>query len=258
MKQEIKLNYQSSTSEANNLIVCLHGNSTDSNYFSALLNQIDGWQVVAPDFVGHGKSPRLKPSEYHFEVFIQCLVDFINQFSFRKLVIIGHSMGGNLAIELMKVIQIDGVLLLAAPPVSYSSSFAPYLKLPNFELTENEQENIILIENFVSDFSSNQNVIDYLKETFLNTDSVFRDRLLQEFGAMKFSDQLAVLKQNKSTYVGCIIAVDDTGANNDFLNQLNNEGVFDFYAKIKDSGHYSLLEKPSNNYESIMKYLEKL
>ena len=66
MKKEIKLNYQSSTNETSNLLLCLHGNSTDSNYFSVLLSGIDGWQVVAPDYIRHGKSPKLQPDDKSF------------------------------------------------------------------------------------------------------------------------------------------------------------------------------------------------
>lgn len=167
-------------------------------------------------------------------------------------------MGGNLAIELMKMIQVDGVLLLAAPPVSYTSSLAPYLKLPDFVLTEKEEENQVLVEKFVSELSAHQSTIKYLKETFLNTDPVFRDRLLEEFGAMKFSDQLEILKQNNSTYVGCLMSLDDNAANNEFLIQLKEEAVFDFFEITQDVGHYGMLEKPKENYKSIMKFIEKV
>lgn len=258
MEKDFELNYQSSTNEANNLLICLHGNSTDSNYFSALLNGIDGWKVVAPDYIGHGNSPQLEPSDYNFEVFVQCLVDFISQFSYNKLVIIGHSLGGNLAMELMKVMKVDGVLLLVAPPVSYTINMAPYLKLPDFELTDDDEKNNVLVENYVSELSPDPTTVAYLKKTFLNTDPVFRDHLLEEFGAMKFSDQLEILKQNKSTFTGCLLAQNDNLANNEYLNQLKNEGVFDFFEEISDSGHYSLLEKAKENLESIKGFLEKL
>src|SRR5690606_16997021 len=96
---KLKLNYQSSKNESENLLLCWHGNSAGSNYSLSLVDGIEGWKVVAPDFVGHGKSPRLAPNEYNYKVFIQCLVEFLDNFNYKKLVIIGHSMGGNLAIE---------------------------------------------------------------------------------------------------------------------------------------------------------------
>lgn len=258
MEKEIKLNFQSSKSDADNLLVCLHGNSTDSNYFSVLLEGIEGWKVVAPDYIGHGQSPKLEKTEYNYEVFIQCLVDFINQFSYNKLVILGHSMGGNLALELIPELKIDGVLLLAAPPVSYTSDLAPYLKLPDFVLTDNHKENKVCVEKYLSEVTSDQDAIAYLTQTFLDTDPAFRDRLLEEFGAMKFSDELEILKKNNYTYIGCIMSIEDVGANNEYLNQLNKDNIFDFYDKIPDSGHYSLLEKPNENNTSILKFLENL
>lgn len=258
MENQITLNFQSLNNESENLILCLHGNSTNSNYFSPLLKEFEGWHIVAPDYIGHGKSPRLGQSEYNYNVFTQCLVDFISQFSFKKLVIIGHSLGGNLAIELMNLIPVDGVLLLAAPPASYTNSLAPYLKLPDFDLTENKEENLTKVEAFVSSLTTNQEVRNYLKTSFLNTDPVFRDRLIEEFGEMKFSDQLDILKNNESTFIGCIMASDDVAANNEFLVQLNIEGVFDFFATISDSGHYSLLEESLGNIECIETFINKV
>lgn len=258
MEKEIELSFQSSNSESDKLLVCLHGNPTDSNYFSALLKGIDGWNVVAPDFIGHGESPRLEPSEYNYEVFIKCLVNFLKQFTYKKLVIMGHSMGGNLAIELMQVLKIDGLLLLEAPPVSPSSGLAPYLEVPDLVLSDNQEENPSIIEKYVSNFCTSQTTVDYLKNTLVNTDPIFRDRLLEEFEALKFSDQLETIKQSKSTYIGCVMALNDNLANNEYLIQLKSEGVFDFFAEIQNAGHYSLLDNPEDVYESIMNFIEKL
>ncbi len=258
MENEIELNFQTCPNESNNLLVCLHGNSTDSNYFSLLLKGIDGWNVVAPDYIGHGDSPKLAPGDYNFEVFVQCLVQFINHFSHDRLVIVGHSMGGNLAIELMNVIEVDGLLLLAAPPVSYSSDLSPYLKLPDFVLSETHKENRRRVEKYLSEVTSDQSAIAYLTQTFLHTDPVFRDRLLEEFNAMKFSDQLEILKQNESTYVGYITALDDVAANNEYINQLDSVKIFDYYDKIPDSGHYSLIERPIQNKKSILNFIKSV
>ena len=258
MHNEIQLNFLSSNSNSDNLLVCLHGNSTDSNYFSTLFNGIDSWRVLAPDFLGHGKSPKLAPNDYNYEVFIQSLVDFINQFSYDKIVVVGHSMGGNLAIELLKVLELDGLLLLASPPVSYSRGVAPYLKLPDFSITEDSEENSRAIRNYLSESTSDQETIKYLSQTFLNTDPVFRERLLQEFAAMKFSDQLELLKQDNLTHLGCIVAKNDVVANNEYVYQIEQEGLFNYFDHISNVGHYSLLEKPQENKGLIEKFLENI
>lgn len=255
MDNKFDLNFQTCNNEGKNLLVCLHGNSTDSNYFSTLLKGVEGWRVVAPDYIGHGSSPSLAPDDYNFDVFIRCLVEFIEPIRYDKLVIIGHSMGGNLATELMKVIPLDGLLLLSAPPVSYSSDLAPYLKLPNIELSESHNENVSRVEAYLSGATSDEMAMTYLTQTFLNTDPVFRVRLLEEFDALKFSDQLEILKQNNSTLIGSIMADDDTEANNVYLNQLSGDNIFDYCDRIPDAGHYSLIEKPRQVKNSILNFL---
>ena len=258
MPNEIRLNFLSSNINSDNLLVCLHGNSTDSNYFSTLFNGIDSWRVIAPDFLGHGKSLKLDPNDYNYEVFIQSLVQFINQFSYDKIVVVGHSMGGNLAIELLKVLELDGLLLLASPPVSYTRDVAPYLKLPDFSITDDSEENRRAILNYLSETTSDQEAVKYLSRAFLNTDPIFRDRLLEEFGDMKFSDQLELLKHENLTHLGCIVAKNDVVANNEYLYQLEREDLFNYFDRISATGHYSLLEKPQENIGSIEKFLENI
>ena len=258
MNHKLELQFQTCSNQSKNLLVCLHGNSVDSNYFSALLEGVAGWMVVAPDFIGHGESPKLDSEDYNYENFVQCLVQFIDQFSYDRLVIVGHSMGGNLAIELMNLLQIDGLLLMASLPVSYSSKLSPYLKMPDFKLSERHQENRILAEKYLSQLSTDQSSISYLTQAFLKTDPVFRDRLLEEFGAMKFSDQLELLQQNNTTYVGYLMGLEDAAINREYLNQLVKEEIFDFFDVIPNCGHYSFIEAPLENKKFVLKFIERV
>ena len=251
----LALHYQENSEASDNLLFCLHGNSVDSNYFQPLLQQIEGWKVVAPDYLGHGNSPRLTPNEYNYESFIQCLLELLSQFSYKKLVIVGHSMGGNLAVELMKVTKVDGIVLMTSAPISYTSTMAAYLTLPDFEFTKNHDKNTLLIEEFLRRIRVKDHTTNYLKEAFLHTDPVFRDRLLEELNAGKFSDHLEILKLNRSTTVGCIVGLDDMVANNDYMEKINEEGIFHSFKRIAGAGHYSLLEKPQENIDYIIKFL---
>lgn len=112
------------------------------------------------------------------------------------------------------------------------------------------------MERCLSEVNSTQSVIG-LNNTFLNTDSVFRDRLLEVYGDMKLPDQLKTIKQNKLTFAGCKT---DSGVTSicQYLDQLKTESVFDFYTETPESGLYILLEKPNENNTSILKFIENL
>ena len=82
MNHKLELQFQTCSNQSKNLLVCLHGNSVDSNYFSALLEGVAGWRVVAPDFIGHGESPKLDSEDYNYENFIIKVQDIVDKFIF--------------------------------------------------------------------------------------------------------------------------------------------------------------------------------
>jgi len=243
--EKLKLNYQTSREESENLLLCLHGNSADSNYFLSLLDGIDGWKVVAPDIVGHGKSPRLKPEEYTVSSFVQPIVDVLLKFSYKKLVIVGHSLGGNLAAELTKHLKVDGIILMASMPLSYTKNKPPYAQIPELILNDEDVEKNMLVEEYLKNFGVTSKNLDAVKKAFLNTDANFRVRLVEEFMAGKFSDHLQLLNDSNLKIAG-IFDPSDHVVNQELLKELNDDGLFDELYFIQKTGHYPLLEDPKN------------
>lgn len=249
--------HYNSTAKKNNLLFCLHGNSTNSECFNFLKDVSSNWQVVAPDYIGHGKSPKLQPDDYHYENFIHSLIDLLATFQYQKLVVVGHSLGGNFALELLNTIKMDGLVLIGAPPISYTRTEPPYLQLPEMELTDNQTENISKLSAYFQQMSNSKTTVEYLTTTFLQTDPVFREKLLEEFAKGKFSDQLKNL-QNSSVKTACIMGQNDTIANNDYLNKLHNEGLFASVVNFDNTGHYALLDKPEACKQFIHDFLNTL
>ena len=80
-------------------LILLHGNGEDHTYF---IHQIDhfskDYRVIAVDTRGHGKSPRGgKP--FTIKQFAEDLNDFLNEMNLSKVIILGFSDGGNIAME---------------------------------------------------------------------------------------------------------------------------------------------------------------
>lgn len=249
--------HYNSTAQQNNLLFCLHGNSTNAECFNFLKDVSPNWQVVAPDYIGNGRSPKLQPDDYHYDNFIHSLIDLLATFTYQKLVVVGHSLGGNFALELLNTIKMDGLVLIGAPPISYTRTEPPYLQLHEMELTDNQTENISKLRAYFQQMSNNPDSAEYLTTTFLQTDPIFREKLLEEFAKGKFSDQLKNL-QNSSVKTACIMGQNDTIANNDYLNKLHNEGLFASVVNFDDTGHYALLDKPKACKQFIHDFLNML
>eukprot|EP00035_Acanthoeca_spectabilis_P003420 m.93136 g.93136 ORF g.93136 m.93136 type:complete len:376 (+) comp12113_c0_seq1:476-1603(+) len=83
-------------------IVLVHGLGNYSANFVLLGRELAslGWQVFAPDFVGHGRSPlpdggvRDRGLRFDAEAYVAQLEGFLRAVKIQRAVIVGHSMGG--------------------------------------------------------------------------------------------------------------------------------------------------------------------
>lgn len=80
-------------------MVLLHGNGEDSSYFVHQIAHFSkSYRVIAIDTRGHGQSPRgEKP--FAIKQFAEDLIDFLDAINIAKVVILGFSDGGNIALE---------------------------------------------------------------------------------------------------------------------------------------------------------------
>ena len=81
------------------VLVLLHGNSDNSNYF---VNQIeyfkDQYRVIAIDTRGHGKSPR-GDMPFTISQFADDLNNFLNKLNIDKITLLGFSDGANIGMK---------------------------------------------------------------------------------------------------------------------------------------------------------------
>lgn len=83
-------------------VILIHGiaaSNYDWIYLTPTLTSL-GYQVFAPDLIGHGNSAKPKnPSCYTFEILYLHFIDWINEIEpDQKVTLIGHSMGGLIAL----------------------------------------------------------------------------------------------------------------------------------------------------------------
>ena len=76
-------------------IVCLHGVTSHGRHFAKLAVELPGFHVQAPDLLGHGSSPYEPP--WDLETHAGAVVETVGA---APAILIGHSFGGRLALEL--------------------------------------------------------------------------------------------------------------------------------------------------------------
>jgi len=76
-------------------VVCLHGVTNHGRHFARLAGALPDFHVLATDLLGHGSSPYEPP--WDLETHLDAVVETVGT---RPAVLIGHSFGGRLALEL--------------------------------------------------------------------------------------------------------------------------------------------------------------
>ena len=87
------------------------------------------FQLIIPDLLGFGFTPRIASNKYNPEQIISNLIDIIKTLKFKnKLMIVGASMGGSVAMNLAKEIPdlIDKIILLSPAGLFGESKIIPF------------------------------------------------------------------------------------------------------------------------------------
>jgi pimeloyl-ACP methyl ester carboxylesterase len=101
--EELRVAYMdvASTSPGNGqAVLLLHGRNFPSSYWAPTIKALTaaGYRVVAPDQLGFGKSS--KPAfDYHFDDMAGTTAALLEKLQIEKLDVVGHSMGGMLAVR---------------------------------------------------------------------------------------------------------------------------------------------------------------
>jgi lipase len=76
-------------------LVCLHGVTSHGRHFAELAGALPGYHVLAPDLLGHGLSPYEPP--WSIAAHLEAIVESLGE---EPAILVGHSFGGRLALEL--------------------------------------------------------------------------------------------------------------------------------------------------------------
>lgn len=96
--------------------VYLHGLGGSHRYFEALWGQLPPHEVIAPDLLGFGRSPKPRHCTYRIEDHVQAIEPLVP----RGALVVGHSAGAIVALALAAHTQIPlrGLVLLGLPAFS--------------------------------------------------------------------------------------------------------------------------------------------
>jgi len=123
----LRLHYQDYGTANRPPLLCLHGGAAHAHWFDYIAPGFTGdHHVLALDQRGHGDSEWADPPEYSYERYAADLAEVVEKLDLRDFVLIGHSMGGTVALEFAaaypgrvgKLIVVDSTLQMNAERVA--------------------------------------------------------------------------------------------------------------------------------------------
>jgi len=225
-------------------IVLLHGNSSSSKIYDCLFESNIDYSLVAYDLPGHGKSENI--SSYSFKVLTKSLKDQI-ALENEPLLIVGTSLGGHLAIEILPDIEdVKGIILLGTPPtkkpLNVEEAFIQSDSLLIFFDPAPSDEAVNLALNSLTEKKA---IPEYMYKDFKETDPKFRADLTFELTqGENLSDQHYIFstdRRKKFILHGC----NDKIVNRNYLmDHIKNAKDKPVMLEIDNCGHIPSLDQP--------------
>lgn len=244
-KNGISFYYSGKTNDPT--VVFIHGNSLSSKTYSKQLENLN-IPMVAIDLPGHGESDRFTEYEnkYCLPGYINSVKEVIQAVNLKEYILIGHSLGGHIAIEASEELNgTKGIMIFGTPAIGIPPEMAKMF-LPNplmnhfFSPQISPPDANALAREIVFD---NDSLVLELSDYLLETDGNARLNLGASIGKGQFKDEKNILK-NANYKVAIVHGDKDTLVNSDYINSLDVNNLWkNRIHLITECGHTPQLEQ---------------
>lgn len=161
-------------------ILAIHGNAQDSSIFGRL--NIPNLKLI--ELPGHGTQEEIESYS------INTYADFVEKQIGDNCIILGHSLGGHIALELAKrSSKVKGLISTGAPPLTLEGMNSAFAS-ESIGVVYQEQPCTENIEKFCFAQNDTNNFVPMLKKMFSNQKSKARISLLENISTYGIEDEL--------------------------------------------------------------------
>lgn len=235
-------------------VVLLHGFAEDNNIWHEQTHFLQDYcRLILPDLPGSGKSSMLQKDNVTIEDYAACLNALLTNEGIDKCVLLGHSMGGYIALAFAEMFPDK----LQAFGLVHSSAFADNeekkgVRKKGITMMEEHGVYFFLKNTTPNSFSENykKNNQERISELIEQGKDFSKETLIQYCTAMmNRPDRTAVLEKSEVPVLFVIGSEDSIAPLDDLLKQVHLPQTSHIHI-IEDAAHMSMQEKPDelNNY----------
>lgn len=257
---DLDLSYRTNSIESDLTIIFIHGNSLNATTFDQQLDDktLNGYQLIALNLPGHGQSEAAQDSEATYNIlgYSAIIKEFIHQGHFANVILVGHSLGGHVAIHTASFIPLAGLVIFGTPPIGMPPEMERMF-LPNPAMAYAYQAELSNEEAQTLAAAYTQGDND-LAQLILKTDKNARPYLGASIAAGKFKNEQRICS-GLSFPLGVLHGEKDALVNIDYLNSLPPDNIWEGNAQIvSSSGHSPQMEQPEQFNQLLAAYLKDL
>lgn len=222
-------------------IYALHGNGQDKNIYKKFISR----NFHALDLPGHGQENKLE--HYSVETYANYLSPKISE----DCILIGHSLGGHIALELATRLQnVKGLITIAAPLVQNNNLSEAFLPNEHLAVLYTENPSIDQIQNLCKEHCTDDENTNKLVEMFQNQDPRARSSFLESI-QKGVKNELEKVNSLNIPYFA-IFGKNEKLVNVEYMRSLSLEYFFEI-----DAGHNVMLDAP-RKFEKILLKMKSL
>ena len=208
-------------------LVLIHGNSCSKEY---MIKQLDGlglhYKMIALDLPGHGESSNaLKPTEqYTLTGYAHLVAEVIQKLALGKVIVVGWSLGGHIAFEIMAYYPelLQGVLIASSAPFTPSPQGLQEAYLPTYSTSLGSKLEPFTLEDVKAYIT--QGIIDFeryplLAQASIRAHGLARATMVNAVLAGEGVDEKQVVETSPIP-LGIIIGAQEHAINNEYVKKL--------------------------------------
>lgn len=259
MSKDPLLYYRDLGDKSGPVLCLMHGLfGSSSNWMGIVRRLQNDYRIIVPDLRNHGRSPHR--DEMNYPVMVEDLMQLLDTLELPSLSLLGHSMGGKVAMwaALTHPERIDRLVVADIAPVAYGNRFASIFKgldeMPLQQLQNREEADSHLSKSVVD-----RGVRQYLLQNLLKQeqDWVWRFNLQVLQSALPALSGFPVI--GESVYPGDVLFIHGERSdyvNSDALKVIQHCFPHNRKRMIHGAGHWLYAEQPDQFAQAVSNFLK--